>query len=267
MRHNTGNLGARVGALARGKNLPLSFLGLAFYALVMIGAFAVRSAAGFGAVLIAVPMLAFILPVPSAVAVATALTALTSVRHISRDWRHIAGRQFAILAFYSIIGIELGFCFIKTLDETTLRRGLGAFLILYSIYALWTSGAPPVFSARWHATLAAAAGIAGGFVGALFGGGVGPIYVIYFNALRLEREVFRVTLTTVALVGGATRIVGYASLGIYGPPTLALVAIGLPLMAIGSRLGDWLALSLNPRVFGRFVGGLVLLSGLALLVR
>ena len=250
-----------------GKILPLSFPGLAFYALVMIGAFAVRSAAGFGAVLIAVPMLAFILPVPSAVAVATALTALTSVRHISLHWRRIAGREFAILALYSLIGIGLGFCFIKALDENALRRGLGIFLMVYSIYALWTSGAPPVFAARWHGVLAAGAGIAGGFVGALFGGGVGPIYVIYFNALRLEREVFRVTLTTVALVGGATRIVGYASLGIYGRSTLALVAVGLPLMAIGSRLGDWLALSLNPRVFGRFVGALVLLSGIALLIK
>ena len=247
--------------------MPLSFLGLAFYALVMTGAFAVRSAAGFGAVLIAVPMLAFILPVSSAVAVASALTALTSIGHISRDWRHIAARQFAILAFYSLVGIALGLCFIKSLDENTLRRGLGVFLIVYSIYALWTSGAPPVFSARWHNALAAASGIAGGFVGALFGGGVGPIYVIYFSALRLEREVFRVTLTTVALVGGATRIAGYASLGLYGRPTLTLVAIGLPLMFIGSRLGDQLARNLNPRVFGRFVGALVLLSAAALLVK
>ncbi len=247
--------------------LSLSFLGFAFYALVMIGAFAVRSAAGFGAVLIAVPMLAFILPVSSAVSVATALTALTSVRHISRDWRRIAGREFAILAVYSLVGIGLGFCFIKTLDENALRRGLGIFLIAYSVYALWTAGAPPMFAARWHNALAAGAGIAGGFVGALFGGGVGPIYVIYFNALRLERDVFRVTLTTVALVGGLARIAGYASFGFYGRSTLALVAVGLPMMAIGSWLGNWLAVSLNPRVFGWFVGGLVLLSGVALLVK
>ena len=40
----------------------LSVLGLVLYALVMIGAFAVRSAAGFGAVLVAIPLLAFIMP-------------------------------------------------------------------------------------------------------------------------------------------------------------------------------------------------------------
>ena len=59
--------------------LSLSLLGLVFFMLVMIGAFAVRSAAGFGAVLIAMPMLAFVLPISTAVSVTTALTAITSV--------------------------------------------------------------------------------------------------------------------------------------------------------------------------------------------
>src|SRR6266404_8789275 len=78
----------------------LSLLGFAFYMLVMTGAFAVRSAAGFGAVLIAMPMLAFILPVSTAVSVTTALTAITSVHQVSRDWRRVAWRNFAIMAFY-----------------------------------------------------------------------------------------------------------------------------------------------------------------------
>ena len=245
----------------------LSFLGLAFYALVLIGAFAVRSAAGFGAVLIAVPMLAFVLPVRTAVSVATALTVVTSVRHVHRDWHRIAWRQFATISLYTLIGIGLGFYFIKVLDGHTLRRGLGVFLILYSVYVLCTGGAPPVLPARWHGALAPCAGIVGGFLGALFGGGVGPIYVIYFNVLRLEREVFRVTLTTAMLVGGTARIAGYASFGFYGGSTITLLAVGLPLVSIGSRLGDRLVHRLNPRLFSVFVGGLVLLSGVALLLR
>ncbi len=80
--------------------LSLSLFGLAFYILVLTGAFAVRSAAGFGAVLIAVPMLAFVLPVPTAVAVATALTAMTSVRQVGRDWRRVAWWQFATMSLY-----------------------------------------------------------------------------------------------------------------------------------------------------------------------
>src|ERR1700737_1126224 len=91
----------------------LSLLGFAFYMLVMTGAFAVRSAAGFGAVLIAMPMLAFVLPISTAVSVTTALTAITSIHHVSRDWRRAAWRPFAIIAFYSAIGIGGGFSFLK----------------------------------------------------------------------------------------------------------------------------------------------------------
>jgi hypothetical protein len=245
----------------------LSFLGLAFYVLVLIGAFAVRSAAGFGAGLIAVPMLAFVLPVSTAVSVATALTTLMSVRQVSRDWRQIAWRQFTSIVFYTIIGIGLGFYFIKLLDENALRHCLGAFLIFYAVYALWTAKASSVLPARCHGVLAAGVGIVAGLVSALFGGGAGPIYVVYFNILRMEKDVFRVTMSAVVLIGGAARLAGYASYGFYGGATITLLAVGLPLVVVGSCLGDWLARRLNPLAFRSLVGGLVLLSGVALLLK
>ena len=245
----------------------LSSLGLAFYVLVLIGAFAVRSAAGFGAVLIAVPMLAFVLPVPTAVSVATALSMVTSAQQVSRDWSQIAWAQFFIISFYTMIGIGLGFYFISMLNENALRRGLGGFLILYSLYSFWTRGASPVLPTRWHGALAACAGIIGGVFGALFGGGVGPIYVVYFNVVRMNKDAFRVTMSMFMLVSVAARITGYASFGFYGGSTMTLLALGLPLVFVGSWLGDRLAQRLDPQRFGLFVGGLVLLSGLALLLR
>jgi uncharacterized protein len=247
--------------------LPLSYPGLAAYAAVLIGAFAVRSAAGFGAVLVAIPLLAFVMPLRSAVPIATALTMITSIQYVSRDWRFIAWRQFATVTAYTVIGIGLGFYFFKMLDEHVLRRGLGVFLIVYSIYVLWARGVPPMPPPRWHGALAALAGILGGLCAALFGGGVGPIYVVYFSTLRLEREVFRVTMTTVMLVSSTMRVVGYAGFGFYQGSTLALVALGLPLIVIGSWLGGHVVRRLDPRVFGLCIAGLVLLSGTALLLK
>jgi len=160
---------------------------------VVACAFAVRSAAGFGAVLVALPMLAFVMPVSTAVSITTALTAIMSVHHLSRDWHRVAWRHFTIMAFYSAIGIGVGLYLINLLDEQALRRGLGGFLIIYALYAWGTAGTSPVLPTRWRAALAAATGISGGLLGTLFGAGVGPIYVVYFNTLRLEREIFRVT--------------------------------------------------------------------------
>ena len=234
---------------------------------VMTGAFAVRSAAGFGAVLVAMPMLALILPVPMAVSVTTVLTALTSMHQVGRDWRRVAWRHFALMAFYSAFGIGIGFYLIHRLDELSMRRGLGVFLIAYSLYALATAGAAPVLPSRWRRALAAGTGVAGGFLGTLFGAGVGPIYVVYFNTLRMEREIFRVTMSAVVLLGGVARIAGYSRLGLYQASSVLLIAIGLPLVLLGSWVGDWLILRLDPRMFGRLVGGLILLSGVALVAK
>jgi uncharacterized protein len=245
----------------------LSPLGLVVFVLVMLCAFAVRSAAGFGAVLIAMPMLAFVMPISTAVSVTTALTAITSVHQVSRGWRRVAWRHFAIMASYSAVGIAFGFYFIKLLDERALRHGLGVFLILYAIYALATAGRFRTISARWRNALAAATGIAGGLLGTLFGAGVGPIYVVYFNALRLEREIFRVTMATVVLLGGFARIAGYVSFGFYEPYSFVLIAIGLPLVIIGGWLGDKVIRRLDPVKFSWLVGGLIFLSGVALLVK
>lgn len=247
--------------------LSLSLADVAFYMLVMTGAFAVRSAAGFGAVLIAMPLLAFVLPVSTAVSVTTALTAITSVHQVSRHWRRVAWSHFVIMAFYSAIGIGLGLYFITLLDEQALRRGLGVFLIVYSLYALATAGRSPVLPSRWRRALAGTTGVIGGLLGTLFGAGVGPIYVIYFNTLRMEREIFRVTMSTVVLLGGAARIAGYARLGFYEASSVVLIAIGLPLVVLGSWFGDRVIRRLDPRVFGWLVGGLILLSGIALLVK
>jgi len=115
--------------------------------------------------------------------------------------------------------------------------------------------------------LGAGVGIVGGLCSALFGAGAGPIYVVYFNILRLEKAVFRATMSAVVLLGGAARIVGYGSFGFYGHSTIALLAVGLPLMIVGSWLGDRLVYRLSARSFSRLVAAVMLLSGITLLVR
>ena len=233
----------------------------------MFSAFTVRSAAGFGAGLIAIPMLALILPVSTAVSVATVLTTLSSIQQVSREWRQIAWRQFALIFCYSMLGVGLGLYFIKLLDEDVMRRCLGVFMVVYAIRALWSADAPRFVPRRWHGVLGAGVGIVGGLCSALFGAGAGPIYVVYFDILRLEKAVFRATMSAVVLLGGAARIAGYGSYGFYGRSTLGLLAVGLPLMIAGSWVGDRVVYRLSAQSFSRLVAVIMLLSGLTLLIR
>ena len=66
---------------------------------------------------------------------------------------------------------------------------------------------------------------------------------------------------------GAARITGYARLGFYEGSSVALIAIGLPLVVIGSWLGDRVIRRVDPAKFGWLVGGLIFVSGVALLVK
>lgn len=245
----------------------LSFGDFAIYAAVLLGAFAVRSAAGFGAGLIAIPMLAFILPVSTAVSVASVLTTLTSAQQVSREWRQIAWRQFLRIFLFSMVGVGLGLYFIKLLDEDLMRHLLGIFMILYSLNALRATSSPRVLPARWHGAVGAGVGIVGGLCSAMFGAGAGPIYVVYFDILRLEKAVFRATMSAVVLLGGAARIAGYESYGFYGRSTLILLMIGLPVVVIGSWFGDRIVSRLSPQSFSRLIAAIMLLSGFALLIR
>ena len=63
------------------------------------------------------------------------------------------------------------------------------------------------------------------------------------------------------------QVAGYARLGFYEGSSVALIAIGLPLVVIGSWLGDRVIRRVDPAKFGWLVGGLIFLSGVALLVK
>ena len=95
----------------------------------------------------------------------------------------------------------------------------------------------------------------------------GPLYAIYLNALALEKDSFRVTITTILTVLAMSRVVGYASLGLYNEITLLLIVAGLPLMLIGSRIGYRLAGRLDQQMFNRIVAALMFVSGFALLLK
>jgi uncharacterized protein len=245
----------------------LTFYQTLFCVFVLIGAFAVRGGTGFGAATVAVPLLALAVPVAIAVPVIAVLNVVNSAGMIRRDWRRIAWPVLLRLTPYTLLGIAVGLYVMSSIDEASLSRALGIFLLVYAPYAMWTAGRPLDLSPRWRTPLAVTAGTVGGFIGALFGGATGVIYAAYLNLLRLEKDVFRVTVTTIIVVGLLARTGGYAGLGLYDQTALFLLAAALPLMVLGSWLGDRVVQRFNEKKFGQLVGGVLLITGAALVAR
>jgi uncharacterized protein len=240
---------------------------LVFAALVLVVAYAVRSSAGFGGQVVAVPLLALVLPLPVMVSAVVVLTVLASFTHWVRDWRHIDWREIVRLLPYTFAGIFAGLYLLQEVEIRVLTRAFGVFVILYGCFALATAARPPRIPPRWLALARVVMSSLAGFAGAAFGAAAGPLYAMYFGSMRMEKDAFRITITTILTIQAFLRIAGYARLGFYDQEVFVLIAGGVPLVLLGSRLGTWMAGRLDEYRFNVGVAVLLLASGTALLLK
>lgn len=240
----------------------LSPLQLSLAAAVLFVAFLVRGIAGFGSGLIAIPILALMLPLTVVVPLVGLLDYIASTSHGMKHREAIKWREILPLLPFTFAGVLTALYLFKTLDADLLRSALGGFIVLYAFYSLLTSG-PGFYGSRlW----AAPAGGLGGLIGTLFGTG-GPFYVIYLHLRHLDKTAFRATIAMVFLIDGSSRIVGYFVSGFYQLDTMVLLAVALPIMVVGMYIGGHIHTNISQRTFQQGIGMLLVGSGLALLLQ
>lgn len=240
----------------------LTFIQLLLAALIIVVAFFVRGIAGFGSGLIAIPLLAQMLPLSVVVPLVGLLDYLASSSHGVKHRQSISWRDILPLLPFTFAGVLTALYLFHTLDAELLRKALGGFIVLYAFYTLLTSG-PGFHGRRWWAV---PAGAFGGLIGTLFGTG-GPFYVIYLRLRHLDKTAFRATIAVVFLIDGSSRIVGYFFSGFYTGDTMYLLAAALPIMIIGMYIGGHVHTTISQRTFQRAIGVLLIGSGMALLLR
>jgi len=117
--------------------LALSSWQIAYCCIVIVAAYAVRGGTGFGSAA-AMPLLALVVPLKLLVPVWTLLGVASSVTIVAHDYRQIAVREMLRTVPAGLIGIAAGLYAFKTLDTRTLTMGLGALVIAYGCWSLWT---------------------------------------------------------------------------------------------------------------------------------
>lgn len=231
-------------------------------ATVVAIAYLVRGIAGFGSGLIAVPLLALMLPLTLVVPLVVLLDYVASASQGAAHRRDIRWREILPLLPFSLIGVLLALFVLTRADTEILLHGLGVFVIAFALYTL-SGYTPKQGAARGWGVLA---GTSGGLIGTLFGTG-GPFYVMYFKARGLDKAAFRATFATVFLIDGAGRLLGYASTGFFTWDFLRVVALALPLMGIALYLGGQIHTRLSQQAFQRGISVLLIVSGVALLLK
>ena len=244
----------------------LSFPHMAWIAAAVFGAYVVRGMSGFGAGLVAAPLLALVLPVHVVVPMSGLLVFVLFVFLTMRDHAHVIWRELKVLAPPTIAGVVAGLLLFRTLDNQLLLVMLGGFLVLYASYmlAVHAFGLPQFqLSERWAIPL----GFTGAFFDTLFGGGGGTLVVIYMHARGVGRMEFRATIAMLWFFEMIARIGGYALAGFYTREVLVLVAALLPVMWAGTWVGERLGNRVSQAAFSRILAVMLMLSGVSLLLK
>lgn len=229
-------------------------------------AFVIRGMSGFGAGLIAVPLLAFVIPLQLAVPLFSLLIFVLFMILTIRDRHVVVWPELRLLVPPTIVGALAGLWLFASLDNRVLVALLGAFLACYACYMLAVSmlGLPQLrCSQRW----AMPVGFFGSFFDTLFGGGGGTLVVIYINARGIGRAEFRATVAALWFTEMIARIGGYAWAGFYDATVLLLFVVLLPLMWLGTVVGERLGNRVGSETFARILAVMLLASGVSLLAK
>ena len=230
--------------------------------LIVYGAYVVFGISGFGSTLIAVPLLAHLMPLKFVVPFFVILDCVGATNLGLRLRGNLMKRELIGLMPFMALGIAGGVWLLVRLRPELLLGSLGGFVLLFGIgYVLRSGRGLPL--PRWSA---APIGTFGGATSAVFGIG-GPIYLFYLAGRGGDPAQIRATMPVVFVFTTLTRILLFITAGLYSPAALAAAAALLPFMALGVWTGHRLHLNLERATVIRVIGGLLVLSGCSLLVR
>lgn len=231
-------------------------------AVIIFVAYLVRGIAGFGSALVAVPLLALILPLNQVVPMVIAVDFSASVQQAIRERGLVKWQDLLPIFPFSFMGLLVALFLYTNLDLQVLLRALGIFIVAFALYSLRPNNSPKPKGKIWAAPL----GFLGGFIGSLFGTG-GPFYVMYLRMRQLDKATFRGTTAMLFTVDGGIRLIGLSLIGIFNWQILILVLLAIPMKLAGFHTGHYLHHKLDERKFMLLVSVLLMLSGLSLIYK
>jgi uncharacterized protein len=234
----------------------------AIVVLICFVATLVRSTFGFGESLVAVPLLALVVPIDVAVPLAVLLSVMVALIAVIQDRASILFDSAKWLIAFAILGIPVGLAVLVYASEFWVRIVLGALIIAFSVYAIANRRLPHLESD--HKGWLFASGFLSGVLGGAYGLN-GPPLVVYGNLRQWSPQQFRATLQAYFLPASVLGLVGYSVNGLVGATVLRDFAICLPATIPAVFLGRYLNAKLDGRAFYTYVYCGLIVIGMTLI--
>jgi len=232
--------------------------------LVVFFATLVRSTFGFGEALVAVPLLALVIPIEIAAPLAVLLSITVAAVVVAQDWRKIHVFSTSWLLASTLLGIPLGILLLTSDHHVVVKAALAVVIVAFSSYSLLGKQPPELHSdsRRWLLGCGFFAGVLGGAYGMN-----GPPLVIYGAMRRWSPQHFRATLQGYFLPASIVAMAGYWLAGLWKPEVthdyLISLTVALPAIFLGRILNH----RLRGDSFLKFVHGGLVCIGLLLLIQ
>lgn len=222
----------------------------------------IRSALGFGEALVAVPLLALLIPVEMAPPLAVLISITVATVILVQDWRKVHLRSASWLVFPTLLGIPLGVWLLKAAAASFVKMILGTVIIVFAAYCLRSRRRLELKDDSLAWLFGFIAGVLGGAYGMN-----GPPLVIYGALRRWTPEHFRATLQGYFLPASTVIVVGYRMTGLWEPTVTRYYLLSLPAALAAVFLGRAINRRLDGRRFLRYVHAGLIVIGVTLLAQ
>lgn len=214
-------------------------------AVILLVATLIRSAFGFGEALVAVPLLALIMPVKVATPIAVLVSITVAGIVLLQDWSQVHARSVGWLVLSTLLGIPLGLLLLTRVAEPIVKTILGCVIIVFSACSLLSRRRFELKNDRLAWIFGFSAGVLGGAYGMN-----GPPLVIYGALRRWSPKNFRATLQGYFLPAGLVVMGGYWLAGLWTRAVSHYYLVSLPVVLVAIFAGR----VINRRMSGhRFV--------------
>ena len=218
-----------------------------------------QNVAGFGFALVLAPLLVLFHDPEETVIIVNILAMLSATAVVWRLRHSVVWRTVGVLFLASFVGMPLGLLVLLAVEPTVIQV-LIALSVLGGTLALARG-----LTIGSNTTIAAAAGIAGGFLRTSTSA-AGPPVILYLQARRLPPDPFRATGSFFLMATGAAAIVLYAATDRLDADIGIAVGAAIPGVALGTAAGALFAGRVNERWFRRLVTVLLVATAVTALV-
>ncbi|MGH8616494.1 MAG: sulfite exporter TauE/SafE family protein [Burkholderiales bacterium] len=241
--------------------MPFPLETLLLVPLLVFGAFVAFGVTGFGSTILALPLIALLLPIKFAIPMFVLLDFAAALRQGLKFRDTIAKDELAWLLPFMVAGVVMGVLIFVRMPAAWLAVAMGLFVLGYGLHLLRGREPRLRLTRRW----AIPTGLVGGTVAALFGA-AGPLFVMYLNARGLDATRLRSTMAVVFVVSTGARIVLFALTGAFAQDWLLVTAAALAIpMLAGLWVGHHLHVTLPRTRLLQVMGVVLTLSGGSLL--